>query len=113
MINKFVVAFKGLFYAFCDKSVKIQVFLAILAIIGGFIIKLNLFEWITFVLCIGIVIGFEILNTAIERVCDLIDENHNPKIAYIKDISAGAVLLVCIMSLIICGLICIHKLGGI
>ena len=112
MINKFRVAFKGLFYAFCDKSVKIQVVLGIIAIIAGFIFKLGFFEWLIIVICIGMVIGAEIVNTAIERLCDLIDEQHNPRIGYIKDISAGAVLLICIMSVVVALMIFIHKIGG-
>jgi diacylglycerol kinase len=35
----------------------------------------------------------EMLNYAIEKVCDLIDISLNPKIRDIKDICAGAVLV--------------------
>ena len=41
------------------------------------------------------------INTCIERICDLIDESQNEKIKYIKDLSAGSVLLASIYSIVI------------
>ena len=112
MINKFRVAFKGLFNALNDKSVKLQVILGIIAICAGFVVKLDYIEWLFFVICIGAVIAMEIVNTAIEKLCDLIDSEYNPKIAYIKDVAAGAVLFVCIMAVVVCLIIFVHKMGG-
>ena len=42
----------------------------------------------------SLVISLEMINTAIETVCDLIDINYNPKIKIIKDMTAGSVLIV-------------------
>lgn len=47
------------------------------------------------------VLSAEIFNTAIERICDLIQPDFDPRIGFIKDISAGAVILMAIAALII------------
>jgi diacylglycerol kinase (ATP) len=41
----------------------------------------------------GIVMSLEAMNTAIEAICDFIEPELNPKIRFIKDVSAGAVLI--------------------
>ncbi len=112
MLRKFKVAFRGLFFSFSHKAVFIQILLAALAMLFGLIINLNYIEWLTFILCIGIVIGLEIINTAIENICNLIDKNYNEDIRNIKDMAAGAVLCVSIMSVIICIVIFVNKIMG-
>ena len=89
MINKFNVAFQGLVSSFQDKSVQIQYILAILA-------------------CIVIVA--EILNTCIEKLCDLYTTERNEKIKFIKDLGAGSVLFASMIALSVGILIFIHHL---
>lgn len=112
MIKKFKVAFNGLFLAFKHPAVLIQLVLALCAIGGGLIIKLNYYEWLVFIICIGMVIMAEIFNTTIEKVCDLIDESYNEKIKAIKDMSSSAVLLISLTALVICIFVTVNKLGG-
>lgn len=47
------------------------------------------------------VLATEILNTAIERICDFIHPDFDKRIGFIKDISAGAVVLMAILSVIV------------
>lgn len=47
------------------------------------------------------VLATEILNTAIEKICDFIHPDFDKRIGFIKDISAGAVVLMAILSVII------------
>ncbi|HAO09323.1 MAG TPA: diacylglycerol kinase [Chryseobacterium sp.] len=47
------------------------------------------------------VLTTEILNTAIEKICDFIHPDFDHKIGFIKDISAGAVVLMAILSVIV------------
>lgn len=111
-MNKFKVAFRGLFLSFRHRAVKIQIFNAILAIIAGIILKLNYIEWTIFVILIGLVISLELINTCIELICDFIEPKYNERIKDIKDISSGAVLMISICALVIAIVIFIHKLGG-
>ena len=98
MIKKFKVAFNGLYIASQHKACMIQFFLAALAVVIGMLLKLNENEWLMFIICIGFVIAAEIFNTAIEKLCDLVEPNYNLKIKEIKDLSAGAVLTAAIMA---------------
>jgi diacylglycerol kinase (ATP) len=47
-----------------------------------------------------IVLGFESFNTAMEAFCDLVVDlwclGHNPRIGFVKDVAAGAVMFVAI-----------------
>lgn len=47
------------------------------------------------------VLATEILNTAIEKICDFIHPEFDQRIGFIKDISAGAVVLMAILSVIV------------
>lgn len=99
---KFKVAFIGLFTGVkSDSSIQIQYLFGILACIIAFIFNFTWMEWIALLILIGLVIGFEYLNTAIEKLCDLVIKEENTTIKQIKDLSSGAVLFVSIISLII------------
>lgn len=99
--NAFVYAFSGLWQAFKKEAhVKIHVLAALFVISAGFYFKLSKWEWICIFGCIALVMAFELINTAVENLCDLVTKEHHPGIKYIKDISAAAVLLVCVFSVI-------------
>ena len=110
MINKFYVAFVGLVSSLRDKSVQIQYVLAILACIVAWMIGCTYYEWLAVLLCIGLVIVAEILNTCIEKLCDLYSTEKNEKIKYIKDLAAGGVLFVSLIALTVGILIFVHHL---
>ncbi len=84
-----------------EASIKIQVFIAIVMTAVGFYFDLTATEWILQILAIALVLGIEGMNTAVEKIADFIQPEHDPKIGFIKDISAGAVMLVSIASAII------------
>ena len=110
MINKFIVAFQGFVSSLQDKSVQIQYVLAILACIAAWILGCNYYEWLAILLCIGFVIVAEILNTCIEKLCDLYTTERNEKIKFIKDLGAGGVLFTSMIALSVGILIFIHHL---
>ena len=110
MINKFYVAFVGLVSSLKDRSIQIQYVLAILACIAAWMIGCNYYEWLAVLLCIGLVIVAEILNTCIEKLCDLYSTEKNEKIKYIKDLAAGGVLFVSLIALTVGILIFVHYL---
>lgn len=111
-MNKFKVAFRGLFLALGHRSVLVQIILAVLVIAGGFILNLDYFEWLIFTTCIGMVISAEMINTAIEMMCDYIQPKYDEKIGRIKDLAAGAVLFVCLVAFVAGLIVLIHKIGG-
>ena len=55
-------------------------------------------QWAVLMLTTSSVLIAEIINTAFERICDTITKEYNENIKYVKDISAGAVLITAIAS---------------
>ena len=103
--NSFKYAFCGIITALKkEQNMKIHFTIAILVIIAGIILKISTIEWIICIILIGIVISLELVNTAIEQAVDIAMPEINEKAKIAKDVAAGAVLMVAIISLI-CGLI--------
>ena len=95
-------ALQGIKYFFIlDRNAKIQIGMGVIVITLGITVSLPSFQWLFVLLCIGFVISLEMINSAIERYCDLVTTDFHPGIKIIKDVAAGAVLVASIMSLII------------
>jgi len=90
-LHKIRTVLSGLRYAvFYDFSVayKLALSLVVLAVAFG------LREWVDFMLVMlvtGLVLVAELSNSAIEALCDFVEERHNEKIKVIKDIAAAGV----------------------
>lgn len=54
-----------------------------------------------FVLCFGIMLAAELINTALELLCDEVTEQYSERIRDVKDIAAGAVLVSAIASVVV------------
>jgi len=104
-------ALRGMFLLLrTEPSIKIQFFIALIVTACGFYFEISSTEWIVQVLAIGMVMGVEGVNTAIEKICDYIQPNLDPKIGFIKDISAGAVMIVSVLASIIGLIIYVPKI---
>lgn len=77
-----------------EASIKIQLFIAIVMTALGFFFEISNTEWILQILAIALVMGVEGANTAIEKLCDFVQPEFDSKIGFIKDVAAGAVMLV-------------------
>ena len=55
-------------------------------------------RWAAVLLAIGIVWVAELLNTALERLCDAVHPEHHPLIGKAKDAAAGAVLVASLLA---------------
>ena len=109
-IRSFVYAGRGIRLVFSSEAnMKIHIVVATLVVICGFIFNINTTEWIACLLCIGLVFGAEMINTAIENVVDLASPDHHELAGKAKDIAAGAVLICAIVSIIIGILIFLPK----
>jgi len=98
--QSFIYAFKGLALTIrYEPNARIHIAAGILAVILGMLFRINLLEWALIIICIGSVITAEIINTAIERLADIISIQKNEKIGEVKDISAGAVLVTALVAL--------------
>lgn len=93
-----------------EASIKVQFFIAIVMTAAGFFFEISLTEWCIQILTIAVIMGVEGLNTAVEKVSDYIQPEFDTKIGFIKDISAGAVMIVSIAATIIGFVIYIPKI---
>ncbi|WP_343032899.1 diacylglycerol kinase family protein [Virgibacillus doumboii] len=84
-----------------EQNVKNHFMAVPFVIVAGVIFQIALVEWAVIILTIGFVIVTEMLNTAIERLIDYVKPEIHPLAGVIKDISAGAVLLSAIISVIV------------
>ena len=94
-----------------ERNIKIHMIITVLVIVAGFLFNISLVEWLSIVICIGLVIGMELLNTSIEHTVDLACQKEYHQLAKkAKDASAGAVLVVATMSVVIGMIIFIPKI---
>lgn len=101
-LKGFVYAAKGAFLLLrTESSIQLQFLLAVIVTIAGFYFEISRVEWMIQILAIGLVMGIEGLNTAIEKLSDFVQPEHDPKIGFIKDISAGAVMIAAVAASIL------------
>lgn len=111
VIKSFGWAFNGLKDCILhEKNFRIQYILALLVVIAGILLRLSSTEWIAILLCFALVLSFEIINSAIEKLCDLVSPDFNLTIKKVKDMSASAVLLSAIITFIIGCIIFLPKI---
>lgn len=102
LIKSFGFAIKGIRLVFASEAnIQIHLVVSALVIICGFIFNISTTEWLLCLLCMGVVMGLEMMNTAIEKFVDLVSPEKNPLAGKVKDIAAGAVLIAVMYSVII------------
>ena len=84
-----------------EVNFRIEIIIAILVVAVGFYLNFTKLEWAFIVVSICAVISAEMVNTAIEDLCNKIEPNTNEIIGKIKDVMGGVVLVVCITSVVI------------
>ncbi|MFZ9947606.1 MAG: diacylglycerol kinase [Vulcanococcus sp.] len=91
-LRKGRVALHGLQLAMRDKAVAYKLVLSLL-VIGFNITQRNWIEDCVLLLATALVLSAELINTAIEELCDYVQPEHAPQIGATKDIAAAAVAL--------------------
>jgi len=102
------IAIHGLFLIIKnERNFRIQLGVAFVVGIAGLVMGFDHSEWIATGFFVTLVLISEAFNSCIEAVCDCISQEYRSTIKYAKDVSAGAVLLSSIAS-VIGGLIIIY-----
>ncbi|MBQ9984806.1 MAG: diacylglycerol kinase family protein [Oscillospiraceae bacterium] len=93
-IASFANAFRGIAAAIGgERNFRVHICMMIYVIFFSVIGEVGRAEVSRFVLCFGIVLSAELINTAIENLCDAVTEEYNLNIRKAKDVAAGAVLV--------------------
>ncbi len=109
-LRSFRYAFQGLWWLVREEHNSwIHLAFVVVLIPAGFILHLSPVEWTLIILCMGLVLGMELVNSAIERLADKISTERDPVIGKIKDLSAGAVLISAIAAAIVGLIILVPK----
>lgn len=101
-VFSFRYAFKGIIWFLSTQhNLLIHLIIAVIVFSAGLYFQLERWEWVAVIICIGMVVAAELLNSAIEILCDALIPERNKRAEIIKDVSAGAVLILAIMAVIV------------
>lgn len=92
--HAFQFAFYGLNELKKESHFKIHLIATAVVIVLGILLQVSFTEWAILAICIAMVLSAEAFNSSIETLCDLVMPSRHPLVKRIKDISAGAVLIV-------------------
>ena len=86
---------------YSEKNFRIQLAIAIITFFAGILCGIDRYEWFAILSCSALVLALELVNTAIEKLSNVVTTSLHPSIKEVKDLAAGAVLLSSIASLVI------------
>jgi diacylglycerol kinase len=111
VLKSFVFAFHGLKDCLLhEKNFQVQLVIALMVAAAGVFLSLSSIEWMIILICFAMVLSLEIINSAIEKLCDLVCPTFNLTIKKVKDMSASAVLFSAIITFIVGCIIFLPKI---
>ncbi len=110
MLRSFRYAGQGLIYALRrENNFRYHILATVGALVTGWLTAFTITEWCLVLMLIGMVYAAEIFNTAIEKLMDKLHPAIDPEVGMIKDLAAGAVLVVSITAAVVGSIILIGK----
>ena len=95
-------ALAGVRYAFREeRNFQIELLLAIVALGLAFFFPLAASERTAIFLLIGFILSLELINTAFERLLDMLKPRVHPYVKVVKDVVAGSVLIGSVVALVV------------
>lgn len=102
MFKSIGIAFDGIIDLIkSENNAKVHLVSTIVVIIVGFKLQFLAIEWLWISLAIAGVWVAELINTAIEKLTDLVSPEINPIAKKVKDYAAGAVLVMAIWAIFV------------
>lgn len=102
LCKSFIYAFSGIWFCIKEcRNFRIHTVAALLVIYFSHFYNFTAAEYCALYLIIALVLVSECVNTAIEQLCNAITNDYSPIIKTAKDVAAGAVLCVAVVSVII------------
>ncbi|MDO5132411.1 MAG: diacylglycerol kinase family protein [Eubacteriales bacterium] len=98
LLESFRHAFDGILIGITERNMKIHCLAALLVVFFGLFLHISAMEWCVCLALFGLVMGLELVNTAVEAVVDLVTQEYQPLAKRAKDTAAGAVLIAAIMA---------------
>lgn len=112
LVKSFLYASKGIINLLkTEQNARIHLVYAILVAVLAYMFSISRIEAIILFFAVVLVIAVEIINTAIEKLLDIINPESSSAVEYIKDAMAGAVLIAAIIALVVTVLIFLPYFG--
>lgn len=84
-----------------ERNIKVQLFVGVAAVVAGVLLHIDALSWVLIVLCVGLVLFAELVNTSIEAIVDLATQELHPLAKRAKDIAAASVFTLSITAAIV------------
>jgi len=94
-------AARGVGLAARDRNLRVMLAAAALVVVLAFAYEVSSGAWAALLVCIGVVLGAEVVNTAIECLADRVQPEQEPAIRDVKDLAAGAVLVLSVTAAVV------------
>lgn len=112
LYKSFGFAIRGIWICLkTERNIRIHCLAAVLVVIFGAWLKISVTEWLACLGLFGMIMGLELMNTAVEAVVDLVTEEYRPLAEKAKDVAAGAVLIAAFFAAIMGCIIFLPKLA--
>lgn len=99
LIKSFKNAFNGFGKAVnSERNMRIHILATIIVVTLGFVLELDINTWAILCGAIGLVLVTELMNTAVEKLTDMVTSEYSEQAKIVKDISAAAVLIAALIS---------------
>jgi diacylglycerol kinase (ATP) len=100
-IRSFGYAFNGIkVLILTQPHAQLHLIATVAVLIAGKLVHLRRWEWVSILVCIGMVWMAEALNTAIEFLADEVSLEKRERIGKAKDVAAGGVLITAMISIV-------------
>lgn len=94
-----------------ERNIKVQLLVGVLAVFAGVVLRLDALSWVLVLLCIGLVLFAELVNTSIEAIVDLATQDLHPLAKRAKDIAAASVFTLSITAAVVGIIVFARALG--
>lgn len=94
-----------------ERNIKVQLFVGLLAVVAGVVLRIDALSWVLVLLCIGLVLFAELVNTSIEAIVDLATQDLHPLAKRAKDIAAASVFTLSITAAVVGIIVFARALG--
>ena len=102
LVASFGYALSGLWYAIRTQlNMRIHLSVTVVVLALGLYVRLDWTQWAVLALTIGAVLIAEMFNTVAEAALDAATPHYHPLVKVAKDVAAGAVLLIALLSILV------------
>lgn len=112
LASAFRCALQGILDTAHERNFHIELCFMVLCIVLGFAFGISVTEWLVVVVCFGMVLGGECINSSIEAVVDLASPEFHELARKAKDAAAGGVLLFSVASFVVGVIIFVPRILG-